>query len=171
MAKSSDWRKPKGAVRVPGICRDAEALGVSRQHLRLVLTGKRVGSQRLLSAYAARRQQTKRSNSVKAVVELSPSAMSKEQPPAFPVARAANSKGAKSGFDSGLGASRALYPELFIKAFSGGDPAEPPKVRPVGSYRDGTQIIARPRRRSLRRHRGAPGAESASRPKSPFHSE
>ena len=61
MAKSSDWRKPKGAVRVPGICRDAEALGVSRQHLRLVLTGKRVGSQRLLSAYAARRQQTKRS--------------------------------------------------------------------------------------------------------------
>jgi hypothetical protein len=40
--------------------------------------------------------------------------------------------------------ARGLYPELFAKAFSGGDPADPPKVRLVGSFSDSAQVIAPP---------------------------
>jgi hypothetical protein len=56
IVKSTDGRKLKRAARIPGICRDAVACGVSRQHLQAALTGKRVGSARLMSLYAARRQ-------------------------------------------------------------------------------------------------------------------
>jgi hypothetical protein len=38
--------------------------------------------------------------------------------------------------------ARAMYPELFARAFSGGDPAEPPKVRLAGSYDSSDQLIA-----------------------------
>ena len=40
--------------------------------------------------------------------------------------------------------ARGLLPELYARAFWGVAPAEPAKVRQVGSYRDGAQIIAPP---------------------------
>lgn len=45
-AKSGSERR----LRIASICRDAEALGVSRQHLRHVLAGRRT-SARLMHAY------------------------------------------------------------------------------------------------------------------------
>jgi hypothetical protein len=62
----SDGRKPKRAARIPFICKDAVACGVSRQHLQAVLTGNRIGSTRLMSLYAAlKADQAKRTGAAK----------------------------------------------------------------------------------------------------------
>jgi hypothetical protein len=49
----SDGMKRKRAKPIHGICRDAEKLGVTRQHLQEVLTGKRLGSRELLARWEA----------------------------------------------------------------------------------------------------------------------
>lgn len=53
--------------------------------------------------------------------------------------------------------ARALLPGLFAKAFPGNDPALPPKVRQVGSYRDSAEIIAPPTAAQLEAAPARPG--------------
>ena len=78
-------------------------------------------------------------------VELDPAAMTKEQAGLHFQDRVQQMQKEQSlDLTVAWAQARAMYPELFARAFSSGDPAEPPKVRLVGSYRDSAEVIPPP---------------------------
>lgn len=75
-------------------------------------------------------------------VELDPAAMTKEQAGLHFQDRVQQMQKEQSlDLTWAWAQARAMYPELFARAFSGGDLAEPPKVRLVGSYDSSAQVI------------------------------